>query len=109
MQHIWERVTGQVFVHAAAPSELDVGNREKAAAAELNGEAEEDLAVAGDAAESLGEQRDGVDAVLIAESEAGDGVADGPGGVGLEADHLVRALHHRLPDPLQSFVVGELG
>ncbi|URE14633.1 hypothetical protein MUK42_10683 [Musa troglodytarum] len=84
-------------------AELDIGDAEDAAATELGRQAEEDLLVFRNAVESLGEQRDGMDAVLIAKKgsgEAGHRVADSPRCVALEADHLVRALHHGLPDPL---------
>lgn len=93
-------------------SEVDIGDAKHAAAAEAGGEAEEDLAVVGDAVEALGKEGDRMDAVLVTEEgpgEAGSRVADGPRGVALETDHLVGALHHCLPDAFQHFfLVGNL-
>ncbi|CAL9073585.1 unnamed protein product [Musa textilis] len=99
-----ESVGGSPKAACLLLGELDVGYAENAAAAELRREAEEHLAVVGNAVESVGEQRNRVDSVLVAEKGSGEArhrVADGPGRVAFEADDLVRAVDHRLPDPLQ--------
>ncbi|RWW89308.1 hypothetical protein BHE74_00001755 [Ensete ventricosum] len=99
-----ESVGGSPKAACLLVGELDVGNGENAAAAELRREAKEHIAVVGNAVESVGQQRNRVDSVLVAEKGSGEArhrVADGPGRVAFEADDLVRAVHHRLPDPLQ--------
>eukprot|EP00268_Persea_americana_P020237 TRINITY_DN2044_c0_g2_i1.p2 TRINITY_DN2044_c0_g2~~TRINITY_DN2044_c0_g2_i1.p2 ORF type:complete len:262 (+),score=38.62 TRINITY_DN2044_c0_g2_i1:630-1415(+) len=91
--------------------EVHVGDGQDPPAAELSWEAEEDLSGV-HPIESLGEDGDGVDAALVPEEgsgEAGDGVADGPGGVALEADDLVGAPNHGPVDPLKGLLlVGDL-
>ncbi|KAG0453200.1 hypothetical protein HPP92_025588 [Vanilla planifolia] len=85
--------------------ELDVDNPDNTGAAKHGREAEEDVLLGRHAAEkTASKERDGVDATLVAKErtgEARDGVADGPGGVALEVDDLVGALHHRPPDALE--------
>lgn len=80
-----------------------IDHPDNSAAAQLSWQAEEDV-LALDPVETPREDRHWVDPPLVpnnAPGKAGHWVADGPGSVALEADHLVRAPHHCLVDALQ--------